>query len=69
MNDYERQMLISQGWSDEGIGWYSDENESVAIFRQYNPNNITGTHNYTVSEGERDYLINNGWNDESCCFE
>ena len=57
-------MLISVGWNDEGIGWYSDDNGAVPLYRQYNPNAKAGSHNYTTSKGENDFLAANGWNAE-----
>ena len=60
----ERDHLISVGWNDEGIGWYSDDAKAVPLYRQYNPNAIAGSHNYTTSTVERDHLISVGWNDE-----
>lgn len=60
----ERDHLISVGWNDEGIGWYSDEEQLVPLFRQYNPNAIAGSHNYTTSQVENDSLVLVGWNGE-----
>lgn len=64
----ERDYLVSVGWSDEGVGWYSDDAQSVPLHRQFNPNvdpnapvNNSGSHNYTISEAERDYLVGVGW--------
>ena len=57
-------MLVKLGWNDEGTGWYSDPKEQVPVYRQYNPNAKTGTHNYTTSKAERDYLVSIGWKDE-----
>ncbi|MEI3376601.1 MAG: lectin like domain-containing protein [Coriobacteriales bacterium] len=64
----ERDYLVSVGWSDEGIGWYSDDAQGVPLHRQFNPNvdpsapvNNSGSHNYTTSEVERDYLVSIGW--------
>ena len=54
-------MLISAGWSDEGIGWYSDDNQTVPLYRQYNPNAFANNHNYTTSLGENDWLVSLGW--------
>ena len=61
---YEREHLISIGWKDEDIGWYSDDNEGTPLYRLYNPNATTGNHHYTTSTRERDKLIKLGWNDE-----
>ena len=70
-NKSERAMLLNIGWQDEGIGWYSAEDGKGAplsgakpLYRQYNPNAKTGTHNYTVSKAENDYLAKIGWRAE-----
>ena len=60
----ERDMLVSVGWNDEGIGWYSDTNQSVPLFRVYNPNEYANNHHYTTSAAERDMLLSIGWRDE-----
>lgn len=60
----ERDNLVSLGWNYEGIGWYSDDAQSVPLYRQYNPNATTGSHNYTTSKQENDYLAAIGWNAE-----
>ncbi len=60
----ERDNLLSLGWNDEGTGWYSDEAESVPLYRVYNPNAFSNNHHYTVSADERDWLVSLGWNDE-----
>ena len=60
----ERDMLVSVGWNDEGIGWYSDPNESVPLYRVYNPNEYANNHHYTTSATERDMLLSIGWQDE-----
>ena len=64
----ERDHLISVGWSDEGIGWYSDDAQGVGLHRLFNPNvnpnarrNNSGSHHYTTSDEERDFLISIGW--------
>ena len=64
----ERDHLISVGWSDEGIGWYSDEAMGVGLHRLFNPNvnpnarrNNSGSHHYTTSDEERDFLVSIGW--------
>ena len=43
MDESEKNYLTSLGWSYEGIGWYSDPNQAVPVYRQYNP--IGGGHN------------------------
>jgi hypothetical protein len=56
--------LESAGWVFEGVGWYSDPEEHVALYRQYNPNAESGAHNYTASKEENDALVSLGWREE-----
>jgi N-acetylmuramoyl-L-alanine amidase len=67
-SEAERDSLVSVGWKYEGVGWYSDPLHTIALLRQFNPNvnpaaatNNSGSHNYTTSEAERDYLVSVGW--------
>lgn len=67
----ERDALVMSGWSDEGIGWYSDDAKGIPLYRQFNPNvdpaaptNNSGSHNYTISQSENDFLCSNGWQGE-----
>lgn len=60
--------LVGAGWVLEGTGWYSDDNKGVPLWRQYNPNvdpsaptNNSGSHNYTTSENEHNFLCGIGW--------
>ena len=65
MNKGERDTLVAYGWKDEGIGWYSDTNKTVAVYRQYNPYaNGAGAHNYTTDKAENDHLVSLGWTPE-----
>ncbi len=70
MDANERSSLLTMdGWSDEGIGWYSnktgDECE-IAVYRLFNPysTDAINSHHYTIDEGERDWLTSLGWNYE-----
>lgn len=52
-------------------GFYSDDQERVPLYRQFNPNvdpnaatNNAGSHNYTTSFDEHSRLVSIGWNDE-----
>ena len=58
---YER---MRADWRGKGIGWYSDDSKTVALYRQYNPHARTGTHNYTRSKVENDWLVKLGWRAE-----
>lgn len=64
MSVNERDHLIRAGWTDEGIGWYSDDAQGVPLYRQYNPNAKSGSHNYTTDPNENAFLVRNGWNAE-----
>lgn len=69
VSSQERDALVSAGWTDEGIGWYSsDDNRSFPLQRQYNPYAHTGTHNYTLNLGEASYLISRGRRDEGVAW-
>ena len=61
----EKNDLVKAGWKYEGVGWYSDEKKGTALYRLYNPNAYalgqSGAHHYTMSEEERDMLIDLGW--------
>lgn len=64
----ERDCLKRLGWTYEGIGWRSSTLETVAIYREYNPNARSGAHNYTSSLSEHSYLASIGWHDEGICW-
>lgn len=65
----EKNMLVAKGWSDEGIGFQSaDPQDSVKLFRAYNPNAKSGSHNYTAALSEQLNLVNVGWRDEGIAW-
>ena len=64
MSAEERDVLVAAGWNDEEIGWYSDPNEAMPLFREYNPNEPSCNHNYTSNEDEHNYLVGIGWRNE-----
>ena len=71
LNEAERDYLITVGWRDEGIGWYSpDDGDACEVFlyRLYNPNAVAGAHHYAMSAGERDMLAAAGWVYEGTCW-
>ena len=57
----EKDVLVSLGWHDEGIGWVAPESGSP-VYRLYNPN--AGDHHYTTESRERDALVSAGWKSE-----
>ena len=64
MDENEYATLEQKGWKQEGVAFYSDPNEAVALLREYNPYATTGTHNYTTNRGEHGSLVSAGWSDE-----
>ena len=63
-SEAERDMLVSVGWTWEEGGWFSDPNESVPLYRAYNPNAYANNHHYTLDWGEFQTLLGLGWQDE-----
>ena len=63
MSWQEVEDLREAGWNYEGVGWDSAEatEDSVLLYRLYNPNAIAGAHHYTASVEERDNLVELGW--------
>lgn len=59
---------VANGWRDEGIAFYSDDNHTIEIKREYNPNAYTGTHNYTGDGKEDTALTRIGWLGEGTHF-
>lgn len=74
ISEYERDHIINElpEWNYEGINFYvsiSDEIEnSIPVFRFFN--HVKGGHLYTISEIERDHIINElqDWNYEGISF-
>ncbi len=76
-NKKEKEHLESLGWRYEGIAWLAPQPvtakpgdvyygmpgmELAPVFRLYNRG--TGDHHYTKNKHEKDYLLQNGWEDE-----
>jgi len=68
MDAAERDALVAGGWSDEGVGWYSDPSKGVVLYREYNPYAPACNHNYTTDKAEHDGLIELGWVDEGTAW-
>ncbi|MBR3385304.1 MAG: hypothetical protein IKG69_08935, partial [Atopobiaceae bacterium] len=62
----ERDALVAVGWTYEGVGWNSGGTRP--LWRQYNPNAVAGSHNYTQSASERQSLVALGWKDEGIAW-
>ena len=60
----EKNNLVSAGWKDEGIAWYSGSNQ--VVYRLYNKN--SGEHFYTTDLSEKNSLKSAGWKDEGIAF-
>lgn len=60
----EKDVLVSLGWQDEGIGWVApgEADGGNPVYRLYNPN--AGDHHYTEDSRERDALVSAGWKSE-----
>ena len=59
----ERDVLVSVGWTYEGIGWVAPT-EGDEVWRLYNPFVAGGDHHYTMSESEYEALEGLGWKQE-----
>ena len=62
---FEVQYLTDNGWSAEPVAFNTaTEEEGRPMYRLRNPNATVGAHHFTMSEEERDHLIDIGWIDE-----
>lgn len=59
-------VLVQAGWRDEGLAWYSAQDEGKPVYRVYNPN--AGDHHYTTSAAEVSHLESLGWKGEGPCW-
>uniref|UniRef100_UPI0004898023 hypothetical protein n=2 Tax=Eubacterium cellulosolvens TaxID=29322 RepID=UPI0004898023 len=57
-------LSTKYGWKYEGIGWYSDDNKTVPIYRVFCPFITSGSHHFTAGKNEVKHLISVGWIDE-----
>ena len=64
----EAEWLVSQGWTQEKIAFYSDDNMGVPVYRLWNGGEGVGSHYYTTDEGEAAYLASIGWTAEGVNF-
>lgn len=60
-SDYERNVMVYQGWVYERPGWTAPANSNRPVFRLYNPYAPGGDHHFTMSSYERDSLVREGW--------
>lgn len=59
---YERSVLLTRGWEDEGIAWYAPQESSVPVYRLFNP--YSTDHHYTKDLNEYNTLCKRGWQGE-----
>nr|WP_236023796.1 N-acetylmuramoyl-L-alanine amidase [Bifidobacterium miconis] len=64
-DSYEREVLISRGWQDEGIVFYAAK-AGEPVYRLYNPKDHN--HLYTRNTTERDHLAKRGWTAEGTAW-
>lgn len=62
----EKNNVLANGWTDEGIAFYAPSHSGIPVYRLYNKNN--GDHMFTASKGEYDSLKAAGWADEHVAF-
>lgn len=74
MDKKEYDHLAKVGWRKEGEAFKSVDRNSkekpigIPVYRAYNPNARTGTHNFTINTNEQKHLIKVGWRDEKIAF-
>lgn len=64
-SDYERNVMVYQGWTFERAGWSSPQTSSKRVWRLYNSHVEDGDHHYTTDEGEKNILLTVGWSLDS----
>lgn len=74
----EAMSLVKAGWNYEKVAWYSADKDKEYVLddggkvtaeplhRLYNP--YSGDHHYTLSEDEKDELVDKGWKSEGIAF-
>lgn len=68
-SEVERDHLIGVGWENRGFRYGArDDSQSVPVYRLYNPNEYRDNHYYTRDVAERDFLVEDGWNDEGVAW-
>ena len=65
-NPNERDMCISVGWKDEGIGWYAPARSDWPVRRLYHA--PSGSHVYSQNPEEMAMLVDAGWKLEGVAF-
>ena len=70
---WEIVVLEKEGWKAEGVAFYASQVKPPysgypIVQRLYNPNAKVGSHHFTMSSYERNYLIKAGWKNEGIAF-
>ena len=66
-DETEKNTLVSLGWHDEKVAWYTNKKpQSAPVYRVYNLND--GNHHYTMNQEEKDALVTLGWQFEGVAF-
>ena len=66
-NDTEFNVLVTVGWTDEGIGWVAPT-EGDEVYRLFNPYVEGGDHHYTLDANEYEELQELGWEAEGIAW-
>ena len=66
-NDTEFNVLVTVGWTDEGIGWVAPT-EGDEVYRLFNPYVEGGDHHYTLDANEYEALQELGWEAEDVAW-
>lgn len=66
----EIENLKLAGWKDEGSVFYSfnQSEQTIPVYRLYNPNTNTGSHHFTENKKEANELEKAGWTFEGIAY-
>lgn len=71
-NAFEEKSLVKVGWKADNAGkpvFYSGSSSTaIPVYVAYNPNALSGAHNYTTSSAEQNNLLKVGWKFGSQAF-
>ncbi|RSX52116.1 glycosyl hydrolase family 25 [Bifidobacterium goeldii] len=62
----QKELDAAKAALDKAQAAYNAAHSLVPVYRLFNPN--AGLHHYTISAGERDFLVGKGWNYENISF-
>jgi len=64
MDQAEIDQLVAGDWNIEGVAFNSAAESEVPQYRLWNPNAVRGAWHFTSDEGERNVLLEAGWQDQ-----